>query len=98
MEAAAAGVPVLASDIPSNRWAVVGEPGGEPGGLLYDPDAPCAFLRQALRLVDEPRLREELGRAGSERAQRWPRPEQEASALAAVYRSVLEGEGAAKAG
>ncbi|MDF1554163.1 MAG: glycosyltransferase [Deferrisomatales bacterium] len=98
LEAAEAGVPVLASDIPSNRWAVGGEAGGAPGGLLYDPGAPGGFLRQALRLVDEPPLREALSRAALERARRLPRPEQEASALAAVYRSVLGSGAVARTG
>jgi glycosyltransferase involved in cell wall biosynthesis len=91
LEAAAAGVPVLASDIPGNRTVVAGGGQGPPGGLLFDPARPDGFLRQALRLVDEPPLREELRRAALARARQWPRPEQEAAAPVGLYRSALAG-------
>jgi glycosyltransferase involved in cell wall biosynthesis len=90
LEAAAAGVPALASDIPANR-GVVDSHGEPPGGLLYDPTEEEDFLRQALRLVEEPALRAELSRGGLRRAREWPTPLQEAEALTAVYRRALSG-------
>jgi glycosyltransferase involved in cell wall biosynthesis len=89
LEAAAAGRPVLASDIPGNRWPVLGAPGEAPSGLLFDPRDPDDFLRQALRLVDDDVERGRLGELGIERARRWPSPEDEAAALLGAYRRAL---------
>lgn len=89
LEAAAAGRPVLASDIPGNRGPVLGEGGDPPFGLLYERRDPEDFARKVLRLVDDADLRRTLGRAGRERASRWPGPGEEAEALARVYEAVL---------
>ena len=65
LEAMAAGLPVVASDLPDHRaWAAEG------GALLVPPgDAPA--LAQALgRLLEEPDLAGELGAAGRQRAAR----------------------------
>jgi glycosyltransferase involved in cell wall biosynthesis len=37
LEAAAAGKPILASDIPGNRQPVLGEKGDQPAGILFNP-------------------------------------------------------------
>jgi len=89
LEAAAAGKPVLASDIPGNRWAVLGVPGESPSGCLFDPLDPDDFLRQALLLIDNEGQRRNLGKAGRERARRWPTPEDEAAALLRAYCRAL---------
>jgi glycosyltransferase involved in cell wall biosynthesis len=89
MEAAAAGKPVLASDIPGNRWAVLGVPGETPSGCLFDPRNPDDFLRQALTLIDNDGKRRYLGEVGRERARRWPSPEDEGAALWGAYRRAL---------
>ena len=60
LEAKAAGKPILASNIPANRWPALGDPGDLPAGLLYDLHSPEHFLRQALRLVDDRELRKKL--------------------------------------
>jgi hypothetical protein len=36
LEAKALGKPILASDIPGNRWPVLGDPKDLPAGLLFD--------------------------------------------------------------
>ncbi len=91
LEAAAAGRPVLASRIPGNRWPVLGNNGDPPSGCLFDPRDPDDFVRQALRLIDDPALRKTLGEAGRERAARWPGPEAEAAGLIRAYRLALRG-------
>jgi glycosyltransferase involved in cell wall biosynthesis len=89
LEAAAAGKPVLASDIPGNRWPVLGVSGEAPSGLLFDPRDPDDFVRQALLLIDNDGSRRCLGELGLERARRWPSPEDEAAALLGAYRRAL---------
>lgn len=92
LEALAAGRPVLASDVPGNRQ-VVGEGNGEgPAALWFPPEEPSGLTRQALRLLEDAGLRRALGRAGAERARRWPTLEEEARRLAGVYDAVLEGD------
>jgi glycosyltransferase involved in cell wall biosynthesis len=89
LEAATAGRPVLASDIPANRWPVLGCDGDEPAGLLFDPSRPGDFLQKAITLIDDKALRTRLGEAGQRRAKGLPLPEKEAEHLAAVYGAVL---------
>jgi glycosyltransferase involved in cell wall biosynthesis len=89
LEAAAAGKPVLASDIPGNRWPVLGRKGDPPFGLLFDPRDPASFVDCAVRLMDDEELRRALAASGRERAAGWPGPEAEASALLDVYHRAL---------
>lgn len=89
LEAAAAGRPVLASDVPGNREAVLGDGAETPSGLLFGLEDRRAFARQALRLVDDATVRRALGEAGLRRAARWPGPEAEAEGLFRVYDAVL---------
>jgi glycosyltransferase involved in cell wall biosynthesis len=90
LEATAAGRPVLASKIPGNRWAVLGENGDHPMGLLYDMNDPEDFLKKALILVDEEEVRRKFGEAGIRRAASLPTPEEEAGRLARVYQRAME--------
>ena len=85
MEAMAAGLPVLASDIPPNRELVVP---GETGFLfkLADSVGIMQFLR---RLIDEPGLAERLGLAGRERIQREFSIERMVDGYANVYRQLM---------
>ena len=85
MEAMAAGLPVLASDIPPNRELVVP---GETGFLfkLADSVGIMQFLR---RLIDEPGLAEGLGRAGRERIEREFSIERMVDGYANVYRQLM---------
>ena len=95
LEAMAAGRPVLASDIPGNRGVLNGQNGRAPAALLFDLRTQEDFVRQALRLVDDGDLRKDLGKAGTERASRWPDAAQEAECLVRVYRAAIEGSAAA---
>jgi glycosyltransferase involved in cell wall biosynthesis len=90
LEAKAAGKPILASDIPGNRWPVLGDQEDLPAGLLFDPQSPKDFVQQALRLVDDGELRKQLGRGGKDQAAKLPTPEEEARGLVQVYKKVLE--------
>lgn len=89
LEGKAAGKPLLASDIPGNRWPVLGDPGDEAMGLLFDPRDPGDFVRKALRLIDDAKLRQRLGGAGAAYASRMPGPCDEARALVGVYEAVM---------
>ncbi|MCX8117589.1 MAG: glycosyltransferase family 4 protein [Desulfobacterota bacterium] len=90
LEAKAAGKPILASDIPGNRWPVRGGGEGAPAGLLFDPESPEHFVQQALRLIDEEELRRALGDNGREQAAKMPTPEEEARGLVQIYQEALK--------
>jgi len=90
LEATAAGRPVLASKIPGNRWAVLGNNGDHPMGFLYDMDDPEDFLKKALILADEEEVRRKFGEAGIRRAASLPTPAEEAGRLARVYQQAME--------
>lgn len=64
LEAMAQGLPVVASDIPGNRDAVIH---GETGFLAQNE---VELLEYCLKLVDDPDLRRRLGQAGRERVRR----------------------------
>ena len=85
MEAMAAGLPVLASDIPPNRELVVS---GETGFLfkLADSVGIMQFLR---RLIDEPGLAERLGLTGRERIEREFSIERMVDGYANLYRQLM---------
>jgi glycosyltransferase involved in cell wall biosynthesis len=95
IEARAAGKPLLASDIPGNRWPVLGDRGDLPMGLLFDLSDADDFVRQAILLVDDAMLRRKLGEAGAVYASRMPGPGDEARALVAVYEKAMGGSFAA---
>ncbi|MHA1568885.1 MAG: glycosyltransferase family 4 protein [Alphaproteobacteria bacterium] len=81
LEAMACGLPVVASTAASIR-EVVGD-----AGLLVDPNDIEGLARAMARVIDEPRLRDELARSGRERAQQFSW-EECARATYAVYQRV----------
>jgi L-malate glycosyltransferase len=89
IEAIAADCPVLASDIPGNRWPVLGTNGDLPVGLLFDPNNSEDFVGKALKLIDDGVLRESFRQAARLRRSTWPKQEDEGKGLAAAYRAAL---------
>lgn len=89
LEAMAAGRPVLASDIPGNRWLVRDEKGIGPCGCLFNPGDRMDFVRKVLQLADDPAFRESLAANGRLRAAAWPGPADEAQALLKVYEAAI---------
>jgi phosphatidyl-myo-inositol alpha-mannosyltransferase len=67
VEAMAAGLPVVASDIPGYREVV----DDDVQGLLVPPGDPAGLAEAALRVLDDPVLATRLGRAGRARAERY---------------------------
>jgi phosphatidylinositol alpha-mannosyltransferase len=84
VEALAAGVPVVATDIPGYREVV--RDGVE--GLLVPPDDPAALARALGRVLDDPDLARALVTAGRERARAFSWDEV-APRLEAVYRRAV---------
>lgn len=84
MEAMAAGVPVIASDIPANRELVVPN---ETGFLCKLGDT-VGFMQFLRRLLDEPGLGERLGTAGRERIRAEFSIGRMIERYAAVYRQL----------
>jgi glycosyltransferase involved in cell wall biosynthesis len=89
LEAMAAGRPVLASDIPGNRWLVEDKNGIGPCGCLFDPGDQADFVRSVLRLARDPAYREFLAANGRLRAAAWPQPADEAHALLGIYEAAI---------
>jgi glycosyltransferase involved in cell wall biosynthesis len=89
LEAKALGKPILASDVPGNRWPVLGDQKDLPAGLLFHLHSPEHFVQQALRLVDDRELREKFGQGGKNQAARLPGPEEEARGLIRIYEKAL---------
>lgn len=79
LEAMALGLPVVASDIPANRDAVIH---GETGFLAKNE---IELLEYCLKLVDDPDLRSRLGGAGRERVRREFGLREALSALEELY-------------
>jgi glycosyltransferase involved in cell wall biosynthesis len=90
LEAIAAGRPILASDIPGNRWPVAGGRKAVPCGMLFNLSDNNDFVRQALKLIDDGELRNQLSQAGKDRAATWPGPEEEADGLIRAYEEAIE--------
>lgn len=80
IEAMAAGLPVVASDIPGNRDAV----GDGENGLLAKDEV--ELLEKTLKLVDDAALRRRLGEAGRRRVETDFRPAKTLEALCRLYR------------
>lgn len=85
MEAMAAGLPVIATDIPPNRELVLD---GETGFLVRVGDR-AGFQQFADRLLADPELARRLGDAGRERMRQHFRIDQMVEAHARLYREVL---------
>jgi glycosyltransferase involved in cell wall biosynthesis len=86
MEAMAAAVPVVASDIPGNRDLVVP---GETGYLVPLGDR-AAFARQTRMLLDDAELSRGFGASGRERVLREFSVERMISRHVALYRELLD--------
>lgn len=89
LETMASSRPILASDIQSNRRAILGDNGERPGGCLFDLSNQTDFIHQALKLIDDTSLRKSLGEAGFIRAKQWPGPGDEAKLLIKIYKQAL---------
>lgn len=85
MEAMAAGLPVVATDIPPNRELVVD---GETGFLVRVGDR-AGFQQFADRVLADPELARQLGDAGRERMRQHFSIDNMVSAHARLYRDVL---------
>lgn len=83
VEGMALGKPVVASDRGGPAEIVT-----EGSGLLFDPGKPRELARQLSRLVEDPALRQRLGRAGQIRAKTFS-VDRTVSEVAAVWRELL---------
>ncbi len=88
IEAVVCGKPVLATAIQGNRRVVLGDNGG-PCGCLFEPGNSDDFVKQALRIMDDPSFQEELARSGLTRSTRWPDTRTEAEGLLSAYRKAM---------
>lgn len=88
MEAMAAGVPVVASDIPPNRELVVD---GETGYLVRVGDS-VGIAQFTDRILADPALAQRLGAAGRERMRQEFSLDRMVAAHAELYRQVLRSE------
>ena len=82
LEAMCCARPVLASDIEGNRSLVED---GVTGFIFTDP---ASLEAKAIRLVENPELRRQMGLAGQARVRALFQPEQEAEGYLAQYRAV----------
>ncbi len=93
MEAMAAGLPVVATDIPGTRDLVIP---GETGYLVAVGDR-AELARYASKLLDDPQLGRRLGAAGRERIARDFSVDTMVARYAELYRSLLPRSAAAPA-
>jgi glycosyltransferase involved in cell wall biosynthesis len=89
LEAMAAGRPVLASDIPGNRWLIRDKEGIGPCGSLFNLCDRADFVRKALQLANDEVFRGSLAVTGRLRAAAWPHPLDEAQALLGIYEAAI---------
>lgn len=85
MEAMAAGVPVIASDIPGNRELIE----DQETGLLFPPDDPARLARSIEILLLQPAHAKELARRAQLKVQRQFSAERMAHEYAALYEECL---------
>ena len=93
LEAMATGRPILASDIPGNRWLIQNEKGIGPCGCLFSLHDDTDFVRKALQLANDAAFRESLAAKGRLRAAEWPNPADEAQALLEIYHTAISQKG-----
>jgi glycosyltransferase involved in cell wall biosynthesis len=86
LEAMAAGLPVVATDVGGNAEAVVD---GETG-LIVPPRDPIALGQALLKLAVTPQMRAEMGRRGKERVERYFSLKQCAQAYSDLYTDFLK--------
>jgi len=86
MEAMAAGVPVVATDIPGNRDLVV--PGET--GILVEVGDRVAFARETCKILDDHELADRFGRAARERVAKEFSVEQMVEQHVQLYRELLD--------
>ena len=89
LEAASLGTPLLATDVPGNRYAILGNGAGDRCGLLYDRDNSEDLVSKALALIDDKKLRDELSRAGKAKIERYHNPLDEACRLKQLYEKAV---------
>lgn len=85
LEAMAAGIPVVATDIPGTRELVL----PRITGYLVPVGDRAELARCANKLLDDPQLRQQMGRAGRERVAAHYSVEQMVSRFAELYRDLL---------
>ena len=91
IEAASCARPIVAADVPGSREiAREGE-----SALLVPPRDPAALAASILRLADDPALRARLGAGGRRLVEREFSEERIAAATLALWRRLLESDGAA---
>jgi len=83
VEAASAGVPVVANDVKVLREVLAAD--GEPCALFVDVNDPSAFAAAVRRLLDDPQLRATLSARGAELSRRFS-----LDAMTARYAAVIE--------
>jgi glycosyltransferase involved in cell wall biosynthesis len=75
VEAMAAGLPVVCSDVPGVREVVRSQSGGSDGStsgaFLVDPSSPQAIAQSLATLLDDPKLRRSMGERSREKAQEF---------------------------
>jgi L-malate glycosyltransferase len=88
LEAVAAWRPILASDIPGNKWLVNDEAGLGPCACLFNAADRADFVRNGLLFLD-PGYRRQKAAAARRRAANLADPSEEAQALLEIYRAAL---------
>jgi glycosyltransferase involved in cell wall biosynthesis len=86
LEAAACGLPLIATDVPGCREIAV----HEETGLLATPRNPVALAEAMLRLASDPELRRRLGAAGRQRVMESFSTEHITGETIALYRELIE--------
>jgi glycosyltransferase involved in cell wall biosynthesis len=89
LEALAAGLPIIASDIPA-QTEVLTLPGAEPVGILVPCDDVDAWARAIEQLSGDPQIRAELGRRSQARSEAFSLDEM-IDGFERVIRSALDG-------
>lgn len=90
IEALSMGKPVLASDIPGNRWFLMNSEGEKPCGLMYDIEKKEDFIDKAIELIDNEILRMSIMEDAFKKASSIPKPEEEADRLIYVYKKAMD--------